>query len=131
MLPDARKLRVLVVDDEEVLRVMLLRMLSKAGYEVLLAASAEMALEILEGDASVDVLLTDVRLPGLSGPDLCRRLGRHAPPTILFMSGASFESPDALLRLGGSAFVHKPFRVAELLGTLEAATSARGRSLAR
>ncbi len=118
---ETRKLRILVVDDEAVLRTMLRRLLTKAGYEVLVAESGEVALATLTAEVHVDVLLTDVRMPDLSGPDLCRRLAHRAPSTIVFMSGASAESPEDLRRLGGRAFVSKPFRVAELLGALESA----------
>jgi CheY-like chemotaxis protein len=116
--PEPRAIRVLVVDDEPVLRTMLRRMLAKAGFEVMLAESGEAALELLEGGADADLLLSDVRMPGLTGPQLAARLAQRDPPVVVFMSGASDHSPDALRAAGGRGFIKKPFRLAELLDVI-------------
>jgi len=112
--------RVLVVDDEDVLLSMIRRLLKKAGYEVVVAGSAESALEILSSQAAVDLLLTDIRMPKVSGAELAARMPRRDPPAIVFMSGASEETEEDLRKLGGRAFLKKPFRSADLLAVIEA-----------
>jgi putative two-component system response regulator len=119
MPPEPRKKRIVVVDDEEVLRKMMRRLLERAGYEAVVLASSTEALALLLRDPEVDLVITDVRMPDLSGPELARRLLRRDPPAIVFMSGASDETPAALEALGGRAFIKKPFRVAEVLEVVE------------
>lgn len=96
---------------------MLRRILTKAGYEVIVAESGEEALRILVDDACFDLVFTDVRMPGMSGPELASRMARRDPPAIVFMSGASDTTPETLLRLG-RGFIKKPFRVAEVVDLL-------------
>ncbi|HVO67182.1 MAG TPA: response regulator [Syntrophales bacterium] len=65
--------KILVVDDEEVIRNMLQEFLSKNGYVVRLAESAETALDILRGESFM-VMFLDLKLPGISGMELCRKI---------------------------------------------------------
>jgi CheY-like chemotaxis protein len=102
---------VLVVDDAEGIRGLASRLLGKLGYTVLLAANADEALGIFEQNVPVDVLLTDVIMPGTSGPELTRRLLEHDPALkVIYMSG---YPEDAIGHHGildpGTAFLHKPF----------------------
>jgi len=116
---------VMLVEDEELIRNLAEQILIDRGYRVITAANANDALELagsLQGE--IDLLLTDIVMPGLSGLDLAQRLRRRLPRLrVLFMSGYS-DSP--LLRAGlaaeGAAFLQKPFsaealerRVRELL----------------
>ncbi len=80
---------ILVVEDEDAVRLLAVESLSRAGYQVLAAASGEDALRVADGfDGTIDALLTDVVMPGMKGPELARRL-RAARPSIrvLLMSG--------------------------------------------
>jgi CheY-like chemotaxis protein len=102
--------RILVVEDEPELRRLVCRMLEQFGYRALDACSGEEALKRVEHEA-VDLVLTDVIMPRMSGAELARRLcesGRRAP--VLFMSG-HLDHPIA--RSGelpqGSALLAKPF----------------------
>jgi CheY-like chemotaxis protein len=102
---------VLVVEDEAALRELAKRLLERQGYRVLLAANAHEALRAFEGSALIDVLLTDVVMPGISGPDLTRQLaGRWPALKVIYMSGYTDE---AIVQHGvlkaGIAFLHKPF----------------------
>jgi two-component system, cell cycle sensor histidine kinase and response regulator CckA len=102
--------RVLLVDDEEGVRDLLLTVLEHNGFDVRAASTAEEALQILSG-ATFDVLLTDVALPGMTGPELARRVRVETPETrVLFMSG---YTGDAVLDQGefgpSLAFIQKPF----------------------
>ncbi len=107
---------VLVVEDESRLRTLVRRLLERRGYTVLLAATAEEALEVFGRGAAVDVMLTDVVMPGASGPELSGRLRELRPGLrVLYMSG---YTEDAISHHGvldpGVAFLHKPFTAEEL-----------------
>jgi PAS domain S-box-containing protein len=108
---------VLVVEDAEGLRELACRLLERQGYAVLVAASADEALRLFEANASIDVLLTDVVMPGASGPELTRQLVEGRPALkVIYMSG---YTEDAIAHHGvlnpGIAFLHKPF-TSETLG---------------
>jgi two-component system cell cycle sensor histidine kinase/response regulator CckA len=108
---------VLVVEDAEGLRELARRLLERQGYTVLVAGNADEALRQFERNPSVDVLLTDVVMPGTSGPELARRLIERKPSLrAIYMSGYTEE---AIVHHGvlnaGIAFLHKPF-TAETLG---------------
>ena len=108
---------VLVVEDEPVLRVLVRRMLVTAGYRVEVAANAGDALLYCERHGKeLDLLLTDLVMPGMDGCQLADRLAPLCPGArVLFMSG---YSGDVLERhdLTGRAFLPKPFDVATLTG---------------
>jgi two-component system cell cycle sensor histidine kinase/response regulator CckA len=108
---------VLVVEDAEALRELAKRLLERQRYRVLLAANAEEALRLFERNASIDVVLTDVVMPGASGPELTRRLvEQHPALKVIYMSGYTDE---AIAQHGvldsGIAFLQKPF-TSEALG---------------
>jgi PAS domain S-box-containing protein len=116
---------VLLVEDEDLIRSLAQQILAARGYQVVAAANSAEALELAGRlDRDVDLLLTDIVMPGLSGIDLAQRLLRRVPRLrVLYMSGYS-DSP--LLRAGlareGAGFLQKPFsadalerRVRELL----------------
>jgi len=88
------------------------RCLEQRGYSVLQAASAEDALELLaKHSGRLDLLLTDVVMPGASGPELATRLTAERPDLhVLFVSGYPDDSPaSAGVLEGGTAFLQKPF----------------------
>jgi signal transduction histidine kinase/CheY-like chemotaxis protein len=108
---------VLVVEDAEGLRALARRLLQRQGYTVLVAANAEEALRLFEQNASIDLLLTDVVMPGASGPELSRRLVERRPELkVVYMSGYTEETIVQHQVLNpGIAFLHKPF-TSETLG---------------
>jgi DNA-binding response OmpR family regulator len=101
---------ILVVDDEEAIRGLVTLILRQEGYAVLEAADGEGAESIHRRHrGKIDLLLTDVSLPGPNGPELAAVLRRSEPDlNVLFMSG----SPEAE---AFTPFLQKPFSVAELL----------------
>jgi len=101
---------VLVVEDEEVVRRLVSRMLERQGYEVLVAATAEEALERFEqAGGHVDLLLTDLVMPGGGGQELAEELHARAPDlAVLTMSGYSKESHGGDRPVAGP-FIEKPF----------------------
>ena len=79
---------VLVVDDEDSVRTLARRMLELAGYTVVDAADGLQALAVLSGPTAVDVVISDLRMPGMDGRELASHLGRQWPHLpILFISG--------------------------------------------
>jgi PAS domain S-box-containing protein len=108
---------VLLVEDEEAVRRFAAEVLTRHGYRVLPAAHAEDAIRIAAAEPTIDILLTDVVMPGLSGPDLAHQLIAARPQMrVMFMSG---YAGGAVVRHGmiapGSAFLDKPFTAASLL----------------
>lgn len=108
---------VLVVDDEAGLRALASRVLKRSGYNVLEAPDGAAALGLLEQHPeTIHLLLTDVVMPGASGPEVARRAAEKDPSTrVLFMSGFT---DDAIVREGVSRhevqFLSKPFSPLEL-----------------
>ena len=103
---------ILVVEDDPKIRANLLFQLREKGYEPRAVEDAESALEILqEGSLAPDLLLSDVRLPGLSGVDLVRRLAGNdiLPPTIIVSGEASISETVEAVKLGVHDFIEKPF----------------------
>ncbi|MBM3962535.1 MAG: response regulator, partial [Planctomycetes bacterium] len=111
---------VLLVDDDAAVRQPLALALANAGFRVTAAADADEALAALRGGARCEVLLTDVRMPGLSGPQLAAAVEREfgAVP-VLFLSG---HTDDPALRSGQlparRCFLSKPVAVGALVTAL-------------
>jgi CheY-like chemotaxis protein len=87
------------------------RLLQRLGYNVLVASNASEALRVFEQHPSIAVILTDVVMPGASGPELTRQLTDRRPGLkVIYMSG---YTEDAIVHHGvlnpGIAFLHKPF----------------------
>ena len=115
--PRAETETVLLVEDEDGLRELAKRLLQQQGYTVLVAADADEALQLFEQNRSIDVVLTDVVMPGGSGPDLTSKLVERRPGLrVIYMSG---YTDDAIVQHGvlkpGIAFLNKPF-TSETLG---------------
>ncbi|MCW3473744.1 hybrid sensor histidine kinase/response regulator [Limobrevibacterium gyesilva] len=112
---------VLLVDDDEAVRCTTGMILQTMGYTVLQTEGGEGALERLADDSEIDILLTDVAMPGMNGPELARRVRELRPAMpIVFFSG--YADPEAVA--GASIrqrIVRKPFRASELAAQIEAA----------
>jgi two-component system cell cycle sensor histidine kinase/response regulator CckA len=110
---------ILVVEDEGGIRALVRKILRRQGYQVLEASGGEEALQVLEASgAKVDLLLTDVMMPGMNGVELSQRaLSQFGHLKVLFLSGYTDES---VLESGqfpvGTAFLQKPFTLGSLLG---------------
>ena len=102
--------RVLVIEDDPKIRANLLFQLRELGYEPRAVESAESALADLD-QQTPDLLLSDVRLPGVSGVDLVERLAgeERLPPTIIISGEASISETVRAVKLGVHDFIEKPF----------------------
>jgi two-component system, NtrC family, response regulator PilR len=100
--------RVLVVDDERSMRELLSIVLRRDGYDVLVAADGKLALDILKRER-IDVLITDIRMPEMTGVDVLREAKRIDPAiiSILMTAFASTDTAVEALRLGAADYVHK------------------------
>jgi CheY-like chemotaxis protein len=102
---------ILLVEDEEAIRRVVRESLTARGYRVLDVEDGSAAIAVCEGQEPIDLLLTDVVMPLMSGPELAHRVAPIRPQMpVLFMSG---YTDRALIHHGhrpaGSAFLHKPF----------------------
>ena len=121
--PGAAAPTILLVDDHEELRLVLARVLTLAGYEVLLAENGRAALALIDQrQHPVDLIITDVRMPAMGGEELIAALAdRHVSRHLLFMTG---EGAGFGPTLAGVSVLQKPFyrqtlleRVHQLLGS--------------
>jgi DNA-binding NtrC family response regulator len=106
------------VEDESGVRSFVKAALQRFGYRVVEAESAEAALELLDGlDAPIDLLLTDVVLPGIDGHELSRRVASQVPDIrVLFMSGyATALRTEEGFQIRGVELLEKPFTAQTLL----------------
>jgi CheY-like chemotaxis protein len=109
---------ILVVEDEPALGTVVKRILSAAGYAVLVATSGSEALTICEGrEDDIHLVLTDVIMPQMSGKAFAEQLAKVRPETkVLYMSG---YTDDAIVHHGvldaGTQFIGKPFNAGDLM----------------
>jgi len=120
--------RVLIVDDEEAMRLLVARAIAMDGHEILTAADGAEALDILSGpNGSFDLLLTDIQMPIMDGIALALTAARDFPQlTILLMTGFADQRERAS---GLSAIAHdvisKPFSVADIRTAVADALASR------
>jgi CheY-like chemotaxis protein len=106
------KLRLLILDDDAVMRELLSALLAAEGDEVTTAETLEDALRVLEDEASLDAVLTDLHLPDIDTRTLLTRLREHCGETPLLGMSASQPHEDVLALIDG--FLMKPFGVEEV-----------------
>jgi two-component system cell cycle sensor histidine kinase/response regulator CckA len=105
---------VLLVEDEPMVRAVAERALTRHGYKVITADNGEDALEIL-GSEAIDLLISDVVMPGMDGPTMVREARKDHPDLkILFMSGYAEEQLRNSINVDKTSFLPKPFSVQEL-----------------
>jgi len=118
-----RHATILLVDDEPAVSHLAHKILARSGFSVKVAPSGREALRILDETGPVDLLLTDIMMPGMNGRELAQAvLKRHAGTAILYMSG---YTEDEVIRRGelprGEQFISKPFTPAGLVNAVLAA----------
>ena len=114
--------RILVVDDESANRVTLERILKREGWEVLQAAEGRSALDLLRSEG-VDVVVTDLKMPGMSGLELLRASKSLVPDVevLLMTAYGTVETAVDAIKEGAYDFVTKPLRRMELVRTIRKA----------
>ena len=102
--------RILIVEDEVDLALRCQRLLKSAGYEVRTASRAEKALEYIQ-DEEPHLVVTDLKMPGMGGMELLKRINAQYPEmqTVMMTAFSTIEDAVVAMRLGASNFVPKPF----------------------
>ena len=115
---------VLIVDDERSMRDFLKILLEKEGHKVAIAESGKRALDILDHQ-QVDVIVSDIRMPGMTGIELLEAVKGESPDLPIIMITAFASPDDAVLAMKNGAFdyITKPFNVDEIKSVIESATS--------
>jgi two-component system, cell cycle sensor histidine kinase and response regulator CckA len=119
------QITILLVEDEESIRKLATRVLERQGYKVLVARHGEHALEIVQNyPGSINLLITDMIMPHLSGPELSRQLLSQQPNLrVIYMSGYTDQSVLEQNMLGDPLllqnFLHKPFGLQTLLDKVQ------------
>jgi len=117
---------ILLVEDEDMVRAVAERALTRHGYKVLTAAHGEEALELLGEEGRVDLLISDVVMPTMDGPTLVRQARERFPALpILFMSGYAEEQLRRSIDIDNVAFLPKPFSVQQLAEAARAVLAPR------
>ncbi|WP_437276663.1 response regulator [Sorangium sp. So ce375] len=132
--PGAPPVRVLLAEDDRELRLLLATSLRRDGYEVLEARDAKHLLELMgealaSGDgAPIDVVVSDIRMPGTSGLELLAGLRRDdwATPVVLITAFGDPETHAEAYRLGADAVLDKPLDLDDLRLVVQTLASMRG-----
>ncbi len=124
--------RVLIVDDSPAMRIFVRRVMEISGLEVsdwFQAGDGEEALGLLQTEW-VDVILTDINMPGMGGEEFLRRLDAddllRSIPAVVISTDATRHRIDRMLALGARGYITKPFRPEDLRAELERSLEARG-----
>ncbi|MGH8085626.1 MAG: ATP-binding protein [Lysobacter sp.] len=126
-----RSLQILVADDHAANRMVIRRLLEKAGHQVICVDDGEGVLNALEV-SSYDAVIADLHMPGVSGLDLLRQLrvmeagGGHRTPVLMFSADVTPESIQACEQAGARAFLGKPISTKRLLDTLSEIAASAG-----
>jgi len=105
---------VLVVDDDRMMRLLLTRILEAEGWRVYTAVDGVEALDLLSGNAAVDIVVTDVMMPRMDGRELAAELGKRFPRLpVLLISGAHLGGRSAF-----GPFLPKPFTPRSLVSSI-------------
>ncbi|MGZ8852128.1 MAG: sigma-54-dependent transcriptional regulator [Thermoanaerobaculia bacterium] len=120
-------MRILIVDDEEVLRDVLDAVLRREGFDVVLASTGEEALSLLDGDGEIDLVILDIMLPGISGIDTLRAIRISSPhlPVIIITAFSSIDGAIEAMKHGAFHYIPKPFKNDEVILTVNKALEQR------
>jgi putative nucleotidyltransferase with HDIG domain len=122
--------RILIVDDEAPIRALLCEHLQQVGYEVMLAPNGCDAMELING-SEFDLVLTDVRMPGMNGLELLAEIMRTRPAVGVLMLTACEDLTLAVnaMRIGALDYILKPFRLSEITVSVQEALERRRNQL--
>ena len=113
--------RILIVEDEDGVRNIVVRALAMCGYEITEAEDGDEALEIIEDEAPFDLVLTDIMMPEMDGPTLITQAGdKLAGAKVIFMSGyAQTAMQDKLAEIEGAGYLQKPFTLKKVAAAVK------------
>jgi two-component system response regulator PilR (NtrC family) len=119
-------MRILIIDDEEVLRDVLDAVLRREGFEVIPAATGEEGLNVIDND-DVDLVILDMMLPGITGIETLRQIKDTHPymPVIIITAYSSIDGAIEAMKQGAYHYIPKPFKNEEVIITVNKALEAR------
>ncbi|HKM31955.1 MAG TPA: response regulator transcription factor [Oscillospiraceae bacterium] len=114
--------KILVCEDEEVIRDFVVINLKRAGYTVVDVDSGERALEVFEKERDFDIALLDIMMPGIDGFTVCKKLREMSSNIGIIMLSAKSQEMDKIsgLMIGADDYVTKPFSTSELVARVDA-----------
>lgn len=123
---DGESRRVLVVDDEEIVRSLLQQIVKEAGYDVVTAASGQEALDKVSR-MNINAVFLDVNMPGISGIDVLRELTANWPDICVIMATGVADTQTAVeaMKLGAYGYITKPFNRNDIVLALQRAIEKR------
>ncbi len=126
-MPETRVPRILVVDDEATTRISLAELLRLEGYDVSIAASGEDALDIIDCHPPFDLMVVDIKMPGMDGLQLTEAVQRRSPDTVIILLTAfgTLETAIQALRRGAHDYLLKPCPVSQILESVRKGLSKR------
>lgn len=118
-----RQVRLLIVEDDDEMRTLLRKALTRENYEVRTAQHGVEAIGMLEKGEEFDVLVTDIRMPQMDGMELLRRVRKLRPGlrVIIITAYAELDNYLEVMREGAFDYLTKPFKIPDLLGVVERA----------
>ena len=122
--------QVLIADDEANLRKVLTALLKQDGHEATAVEDGIKALEVVER-GEVDILITDLRMPGMTGLELLKKVRQRDPtlPVIVITAHGSVDTAVSALKAGAADYITKPFDKAELKQAVRKASALRESSI--
>lgn len=126
-MPEARTPRILVVDDEVTTRLSLAELLRLEGYDVTMAASGEEALDVMAAHSPFDLMVLDIKMPGMDGLQLTEAVQQRSPDTVIILLTAfgTLETAIQALRRGAHDYLLKPCPVSQILESVRKGLSKR------
>lgn len=114
------KKRVLVIDDDESMRHLLVDALEVFGYQVSTAKDGRQALDMLD-EASFDLAICDLLMPRLNGREFLRKVKHHTPglPVMIITGYGTAKTEDEMMQLGARAYLAKPFAIEQIKTIVE------------
>lgn len=116
--------KILVIDDEEAIQLLLKRILERHNYTALTAGNGEEGLEVLKANPDINIVFTDINMPKLNGLEFLKKAHQVNPKAeIIIMTGHSDEeSSIEAVRHGAGGYLLKPLQVAEIMSHLKRAS---------
>jgi two-component system response regulator FlrC len=117
------QIKVLIVEDDNALAQMCAKLIRRHGHKALIAGSGQDALAIVREGRDIDIVISDVQMPKMSGEQLlaCLRALNSTLPIILMTGYTQLLSPSEAIALGAADYIMKPFDPETLIGSLERA----------
>lgn len=111
--------RVLVVDDTKNIRMLLSACLKAEGFEVLAASTGKEAIDLIE-DGNIDLIFLDIKMPGMSGTEVLKRIRTVDPdtPVVIMTAFATVKNAIDCTRMGAAAYLQKPFTTEKVRSVL-------------